>query len=132
MVQKNRLYLSGCSIIIFLILNMPIASFQTASKSPQLAACKGNPPLARLLRTPIAESPNRRIAESPSRQFATPPNRRDPDAAPPGATNRRRTSGLPPPPPSTHSRWHRACDQARDLCRQLRALGTAPFSNAEP
>ncbi|KAJ7224418.1 hypothetical protein GGX14DRAFT_557295 [Mycena pura] len=34
--------------------------------------------------------------------------------------------------PRAHSRWHQACDQARDLCRQRRALETAPSGHAEP
>src|ERR1700761_4488670 len=66
-----------------------------------------------ILRTPNAQSPNRR---------------------PPAAENLRTstldTSGAHlahqhfPPRPRAHSRWHQACDQARDLCRQRRALET--------
>src|SRR6201996_7919629 len=36
-----------------------------------------------------------------------------------------------PSRPRAHSRWHQACDQARNLCRQRCALETAPSGHAE-
>ena len=70
------------------------------------------------------------------------PNAQSPNRRPPAAENLRTstldTSGAHsahqhfPPRPRAHSRWHQACDQARDLCRQRRALETAPSGHAEP
>ncbi|KAJ7191086.1 hypothetical protein GGX14DRAFT_579316 [Mycena pura] len=104
--------------------------FYHSKRHPDFILNPGWEPLAR---TP-PPGPNRRITESPNHQdayqIAELPNWRfaEPPTQPPPV--------LPiadaPPDLFLSSRWHQACNQARDLCRQRRALETAPFSNAEP
>src|ERR1700761_2702430 len=72
-------------------------------------------------RTPDAQSPNRR-----------PPTAENLRTSTPGASGAHSAHQHFPPRPRAHSRWHQACDQARDLCRQRRALETAPSGHAEP
>jgi hypothetical protein len=89
-------------------------------------------PLRRYAVTPNSATPDRRTSDSLNRRTTESPARtsvRTPaetsaqtsDAAAATSANRRRPSGRHPRHPNTDSRWNRACDLARDQCRQLRA-----------
>src|ERR1700761_7679287 len=101
-------------------------------------------PYSRATSEPPPNISNNILGASPniSNNIRRTPNAQSPNRRPPAAENLRTstldTSGAHsahqhfPPRPRAHSRWHQACDQARDLCRQRRALETAPSGHAEP